>query len=95
MGPPEAFSITFDEAEKVKLLTVGYVADRFQGNTDGEGAAFGLLRVAGITMPGGWAYKAVAAVGNRLPGAQAKTCSRREELPQWWLDISEARGPDV
>ena len=83
------------KANRVKLLTVGYVADRFQGNTGGEGAAFGLLRVAGITMPDGLAYKAVAAIGNRLPGFPAKTCSKREELPQWWLDISEARGPDV
>lgn len=94
IGVPEAFSVTFDETERVKLLTVGYVADRFQGNTGGVGAAFGLLRVAGIPLPGGFLYRAVVALSNRLPGATAKTCSKREEVPAWWLEQSEARGPD-
>lgn len=94
VGVPEAFSITFDADDRVKLLTVGYVADRFQGNTGGVGAAFGLLRVAGIPLPGGLAYKAAVALSNRLPGATAKSCSKREDIPQWWLDVSEARGPD-
>ena len=93
-GVPETFSITFDDENRVKLLTVGYVADRFQGNTGGVGAAFGLLRVAGIPLPGGLLYRAAVALSNRLPGVTAKSCSKREELPQWWLDLSEARGPD-
>jgi hypothetical protein len=38
-GCPETFSVVFDEEQKVKHLTVGYVADRFDGNTDGLGAA--------------------------------------------------------
>ena len=94
IGVPEAFSITFDEDDRVKLLTVGYVADRFQGNTGGVGAAFGLLRVAGIPLPGGFLYRAAVALSNRLPGGTAKSCSKREDVPQWWLDVSEARGPD-
>lgn len=94
VGVPEAFSITFDEEDRVKLLTVGYVADRFQGNTGGVGAAFGLLRVAGIPLPGGFLYRAAVAIANRLPGATAKSCSRREEVPHWWLERSEERGPD-
>ena len=32
-GCPETHSIIFDDDQKVKLLTVGYVADRFEGNT--------------------------------------------------------------
>ena len=94
VGVPEAFSITFDADERVRLLTVGYVADRFQGNTGGVGAAFGLLRVAGIPLPGGLLYRVAVALSNRLPGATAKSCSKREDVPQWWLDVSEARGPD-
>lgn len=94
LGPPEAFSITFDEAERVKLLTVGYVADRFQGNTGGVGAAFGLLRVAGIPLPKGLLYRAAVALSNRLPGATAKSCTKSEEVPAWWLERSEERGPD-
>ena len=95
-GVPEAFSVTFDADRKVRLLTVGYVADRFypNGNTDGVGAAFGLLKVAGIPLPGGLAYRAAVALANRLPGAGAKSCSKREDVPQWWLDRSEERGMD-
>ena len=93
-GVPEAFSITFDEDKRVKLLTVGYVVDRFQGNTGGVGAAFGLLRVAGIPLPGGLLYRAAVALSNRLPGATAKSCSMREDVPAWWLERSEERGPD-
>ena len=94
VGVPEAFSLTFDADERVRLLTVGYVADRFEGNTGGVGAAFGLLRVAGIPLPGGLAYRAAVALSNRLPGATAKSCSKREEVPAWWLERSEERGPD-
>ena len=36
-GCPETFNIIFDDDEKVKYLSVGYVADRFEGNTDGKG----------------------------------------------------------
>jgi len=36
-GCPETFSIIFDDDEKVKYLSVGYVADRFEGNTYGKG----------------------------------------------------------
>ena len=95
-GVPEAFSVTFDADRKVRLLTVGYVADRFypNSNTDGVGAAFGLLKVAGIPLPGGLAYRAAVALANRLPGAGAKSCSKREDVPQWWLDRSEERGMD-
>ena len=38
-GCPETHSILFDEDRKVKLLTVGYVADRFEGNTRGDGVS--------------------------------------------------------
>ena len=60
VGVPEAFSITFDDSDRVKLLTVGYVADRFEpgSNTGGVGAAFGLLKVAGIPLPSGLLYRA-------------------------------------
>ena len=52
-GATETFSITFDESgTRVKALTVGYVADRFQGNVGGSGAALGLMKVAGLVPLG-------------------------------------------
>ncbi|KAJ1447407.1 hypothetical protein M885DRAFT_542891 [Pelagophyceae sp. CCMP2097] len=93
-GAPEAFSITFDSARRVKLLTVGYVADRFQGNTNGFGAAFGLLQIVGISVPPTPIYRAVIAVTNRLPGG-SKTCSAVQDVPKWWRNVSKARGPDA
>ena len=96
VGPPEAFSIMFDENDRVKLLTVGYVVDRFQGNTGGLGAAFGLLKVANISLPPAtsFLYRVAVALGNRLPGFSAKSCSPEQDLPEWWLKVSKERGPD-
>ena len=70
VGVPEAFSITFDDTDRVRHLTVGYVADRFEqgSNTGGQGAAFGLLGIVGVPLPGGLLYKAAAAIINRIPG---------------------------
>merc|ERR1711935_459434 len=50
-GCPETFSIVFDDAQKIKHLTVGYVADRFVGNTSGKGAAVGIFNAVGIPFP--------------------------------------------
>lgn len=50
-GCPETFSLTFDSNKKLKYLTVGYVADRFQGNTKGNGAAVGIFNVIGLPFP--------------------------------------------
>ena len=60
----------------MKLLTVGYVADRFQGNTGGVGAAFGLLRVAGIPLPA--LYRAAVALSN---DKSATRCDCQVMLP--------------
>ena len=50
-GAPETFSVTFDDKAKVKYLSVGYVADRFDGNTGGKGAAVGIFHVIGLPFP--------------------------------------------
>jgi hypothetical protein len=44
IGPPEARSFVFNEQGKIKYQTVGYVTDRFTGDTTaGKGAIFGLV----------------------------------------------------
>ena len=91
VGGPGVFCIAFDPADRVKLRTAGFVADRSQGNTGGVGAALGPRK---IPLPGGLLCRAAGALANRLPVAAAKSCSKREDVPRWWLDTSEARGPD-
>lgn len=84
-GPPETFSITFDDDIKVKALTVGYVADRFEGNTGGLGAAFGIFKAIGVPLPAGdsllYNFLGRATVG--LDG-YPKSLSAEEDIPSWW-----------
>ena len=83
VGCPETFSITFDDNQKVKLLTVGYVADRFEGNTKGKGAAIGIFEVIGLPIPPpGLVYSAITWFNNKILGNPAKTCS--DDVPEWW-----------
>ncbi|KAI7839161.1 hypothetical protein COHA_007051 [Chlorella ohadii] len=56
-GPPECCSYTFNEAShtfwkgEVTSFTGGYVMDNRVGNTDGLGAAFGILAACGVKIP--------------------------------------------
>ncbi|PSC76916.1 amidase signature enzyme [Micractinium conductrix] len=72
-GPPEVCSYTFDKEGKVTSFTGGYVADNRVGNTDGLGAAFGILAAIGVKVPRpgslGWT---VATTLNRVQQAVAK-----------------------
>lgn len=96
-GATETFSLTFDEARaKVRKLTVGYVADRFEGNTGGSGAALGLMKVAGLVPMGFSAANPLFGLaqwlGNDVVDYPARTVSKAEEVPPWWT--SEERGAD-
>ena len=92
-GCPETFSITFDENQKVKLLTVGYVADRFQGNTKGKGAIIGIFNVIGLPVPSpGPLYSFITWFTGNILNSPAKTCSARGNVPKWWPN--EERGTD-
>jgi hypothetical protein len=80
-GPPETHSILFDDDMKVKALTVGYVADRFEGNTSGLGAAAGLLDAVGYKLPSGPIFRILNELTNGV-GNSPKTFST--DLPKWW-----------
>ena len=49
--PPQAFSMTFNEAGQVTLFPVGYVLDRTVGNTSGLGGAFAFFWATGRPLP--------------------------------------------
>lgn len=92
VGPPEARSVVIDDEGKVKYQTVGYVVDRFTGDTtNGQGAVFGLYSVMGqeidatIGSPMTVLLQKLAEV---LPASMGvpQSYSKRETLPSWWRD---------
>ncbi len=86
-GCPETFSVLYDEDQRMKYLSVGYVADRFEGNTDGKGATIGIFNVIGLPFPkvgpllrlAQWFASEVYTIG---PLSYSKT----SEIPKWWKD---------
>jgi hypothetical protein len=91
-GCPETFSMLFDEEQKLKYLTVGYVADRFEGNTRGQGAAVGIFNAVGLPFP---------KVGNLQRFAQwfgtevvpiGPMSYSPKGVPEWWKDETVGSG---
>jgi len=84
-GCPETFSVLYDEEEKVKYLTVGYVADRFDGNTKGQGAAFGIFNIMGLPLPApGPFLQFVQWFGSEVVGSYPLSYST--DVPAWFLE---------
>ena len=50
-NPPEAVSLRFNEAGKLRELTTGYPLDRRSGTTGGLGGLFGILEGLGYPLP--------------------------------------------
>lgn len=89
-GCPETFSMTFDSNQKLKYLTVGYVSDRFQGNTNGAGAAVGIFNVIGIPFPKpGPVLKFVQWAGTEVYNTGAHSYSTKN-IPAWWKSEEKA-----
>lgn len=88
-GCPETHSIIFDDNQKVKLLTVGYVADRFEGNTKGAGAAVGIFNVIGLPFPKpGPLLRFAQWFGTEVLNGGAYSYSR--DVPIWWKSPEKA-----
>mmetsp|Transcript_12856 Transcript_12856/g.30125 ORF Transcript_12856/g.30125 Transcript_12856/m.30125 type:complete len:313 (-) Transcript_12856:72-1010(-) len=51
VNPPQAASLRFNEDGKVRQFTIGYVMDRYVGNTGGLGGFFGPLYAVGKKFP--------------------------------------------
>eukprot|EP00567_Pseudictyota_dubia_P013125 CAMPEP_0197436142 /NCGR_PEP_ID=MMETSP1175-20131217/3617_1 /TAXON_ID=1003142 /ORGANISM="Triceratium dubium, Strain CCMP147" /LENGTH=283 /DNA_ID=CAMNT_0042965355 /DNA_START=167 /DNA_END=1018 /DNA_ORIENTATION=+ len=83
-GPPETFSVVYDDEQKLKYLSVGYVADRFDGNTDGVGAAFGIFRIVGLPVPGpGPLLRALQWFSSEVLDLYPRSYST--DVPEWFL----------
>ena len=94
--PIHISSIVWNPEGKIVYESISPPVDRFEGNTKGSGAVFGLLAGAGLQLP--------AAVGDGalmlqqrlntdlLSGIFGRTWSRDAEVPAWWK--SKAKGAD-
>jgi len=87
-GCPETFSILFDDEQKVKYLSVGYVADRFEGNTGGKGAAVGIFNAIGLPFPKvGILQRLAQWIGTEvIVGSTGGLSYSVKDVPEWWTD---------
>ncbi|VEU35930.1 unnamed protein product [Pseudo-nitzschia multistriata] len=89
IGPPECRSVIFNREGKIKYQSVGYVVDRFTGDTTGgRGAIFGQYAVMGQDIdanPGAVSTIFLQKLSEYLPQFP-KSYSKREDLPKWWTD---------
>ena len=96
VAPPEARSVVFDKHGKIKYQSVGYVVDRFTGDTTGgRGAVFGQYAVMGEELdpnPGSWTLSFLQKLGEYLPNVP-KSYSKPEDVPSWWND--ERKGAEA
>ena len=93
-APVSVFSVVWTPEGKVIYEQVGAVVDRFEGNTQGKAAVFGLLHTAGLKLnanPGDPVFGLIQRIGHLL-GGRGRSWSKEEDIPKWW--ISKSRGAD-
>ncbi|VEU38102.1 unnamed protein product [Pseudo-nitzschia multistriata] len=93
--PTHVMSANWTPSGKIIYLCLSGPLDRFEGNTMGQGAVFGLLKTAGVPLP-------VPSVGNPslsfnqkyvAPLISQKAFSADADVPGWWK--STAKGADA
>jgi len=92
--PVGVFSVVWTPDEKIVYEQVGAVVDRFEGNTSGKAAVFGLLHHAGLKLegsPGNPLFRILQRLGHAI-GGRGRSWSREDEIPRWWASTS--RGAD-
>lgn len=92
--PVSCFSVVWNPEGKIVYEQVGSVVDRFEGNTQGKAAVFGMLHTAGLELnasPGSKVFAFIQRLGH-LAGNSGRSWSREEKIPKWW--ISKSRGAD-
>ena len=92
--PVSVFSVVWTPDQKIIYEQVGAVVDRFEGNTEGKAAVFGLLHHAGLKLnanPGSKSFQLLQRLGHLL-GGRGRSWSRENDIPSWWK--SKSRGAD-
>ena len=93
-APVSVFSVVWTPEGKIIYEQVGAVVDRFEGNTQGKAAVFGLLHIAGLKLnasPGDAVFGLIQRIGHLL-GGRGRSWSKEEGIPKWW--VSKSRGAD-
>jgi len=93
-APVSVFSVVWTPEGKIIYEQVGAVIDRFEGNTQGKAAVFGLLHTAGLKLnanPGDAVFGLIQRIGHFL-GGRGRSWSKEEDIPEWWS--SKSRGAD-
>jgi hypothetical protein len=85
-GSPETFSLIFDDQQKVKYLSVGYVSDRFSGNTKGKGAAVGIFNAVGIPYPEIGKLESFFKWFGSIVATDKSPMTNSKKVPDWWTD---------
>jgi hypothetical protein len=92
--PVSIFNVVWTPEGKIIYEMVGAVVDRFEGNTEGKAAVFGMLHHAGLKLnasPGDVVFGLIQRVGHAL-GGRGRSWSKDSDLPSWW--VSKSRGAD-
>lgn len=93
-APVSVFTAVWTPEGKLIYEQVGAVVDRFEGNTQGKAAVFGLLHTAGLKLsaaPGDKVFGFIQRLGHLL-GGRGRSWSKEDEIPKWWS--SSSRGAD-
>ena len=96
ISPAFPFSITWTPEGKIIYECLTTAVDRFEGNTKGKVAVFGLLETAGIPLENGVGnpFLRVAQKIGRFVNLPAQTYSREEDIPSWWKSSARAADPN-
>ena len=92
--PVSCFSVVWNPEGKIVYEQVGAVVDRFEGNTQGKAAVFGMLHTAGLKLnasPDDKVFGFIQRIGH-LAGNMGRSWSRPKDVPKWW--VSKSRGAD-
>lgn len=85
-SPVMPFSITFNPDGKVMYECLTTAVDRFEGNTKGKVAVFGLLETSGVPLDNNIGNPVLIFQQklNRMLNGTGQIYSREEDLPSWW-----------
>ena len=86
ISPVMPFSITYNPEGKIMYESLTTAVDRFEGNTKGKVAVFGLLESAGLSLDNniGDPVLIFQQKMNRFFNGDGQVYSREEDLPSWW-----------
>ena len=87
LSPVMPFSITFDVDGKIVYETLTTAVDRFEGNTKGKVAVFGLLETAGLSLDNNIGDSLLIGqqkLNRWVTQGPAQTYSKPENVPRWW-----------